>query len=99
MMFDPDLVPSISIPDGEFEDNSYPGNEGSRLIATVRVNGVLFHVDAIEAEIRDDLFVAKDPMWEDEMDALYAAVHADGWMHTVTIKGREYALVISPFCR
>lgn len=95
-----DNAPRLVIPDDAWEENGYPGDEKSRLLTTVVINGMLCHADAIRVKIVNDLMVAEDGTWEEEFDALYQAVHADGHMSTTTIGDwGEYVIVVSPFCR
>lgn len=93
-------APRLIIPDSAWEENGYPGDDKSRLLTTVWLNGMLCHVDAIRVVVKNGLMEAEEPMWEDEFDALYLAAHADGHFHTTTIGDwGEYVIFVSPFCR
>ena len=67
-------------------------------MATLVVNGLPLHVEAIEVEIGDgDVQQANDT--SDELLALiHDAVGADGHWQTLDIGGRDYVLIATPFC-
>ena len=95
--------PTVTIPEDAWEDwSDYEGEtseQGSRLGTHIVINGIYFHVEAIEVEETDEsIQEAKDAAWQESFDSYYAAAGADGGVNTMTIRGREYAVFLSPFC-
>lgn len=69
-----------------------------RMLATVSINGLNMHVEAIEIAPDSDPQAAKNPEHEDDLDRWYEASGSEGKLSTVTIFGREFVLFASPFC-
>lgn len=105
MHFDPMNVPHVAICDGTWDDwSSFEidySAEGSRLGTAIDINGTMFHVEAIEVTYEGQYEVqqAKDPAWQESFDRYFIAAGAEGVMDTVQIKGREYVVFLSPFCK
>ena len=95
-------APRFTIPESAWEDWTADGEMGalgSRLGTSIVINATYFHVEAIEVGTNENhLQHAVDPRWEDSFDEYFNAAGGDGAVDTVTIKGREYAIFISPFC-
>lgn len=91
---------TISIPDDAWEDNSCDYPQGSRLYASLSLNGLMLHLDAREVtwdhtgSVPTQTFVA----YPDDVDRLSEALGGDGPWSTLTIRGREYAVFASPYC-
>ena len=69
----------------------------TRLYASLSINGVLFHCEAIEAEtFEDGGFRAVNPDWDETLDDYYAACGCEGPMKTIEIQGRQYAVFLTP---
>lgn len=79
-------------------DNSYPHEDSSRLYASIELKGVLFHIDAIEVVIENNLMVTPDGKHDEALEKFYDAFSGDGYFSTAEINGRRYALFLSPFC-
>jgi len=98
------IVNSFDIPEEAWEDlDSRPDCEedhaqGSRLFATVVINGLRFHCEAIEVADHDGLQQASHDEWDGILSAYAHACGADGHFNTLTIRGREYAVFITPSC-
>lgn len=95
----------ISIPEDAWRDEEFRGNsqedpaEGSRLFARVTINGIGFHAEAIEvAEGEHGMMEAVDAQFEESLSAYYEAAGAGSPFQTMTIRGREYAVFITPHC-
>ena len=71
----------------------------TRLLGTVRINDVPFHVEALQIK-RDEEEVqqAAAPEMYDYFNEIYAAVGAEGPLYTIEHDGREYAIFIYPYC-
>lgn len=61
--------------------------------------GTMHHLEAIEVRVENDVQVAANPEHQEAFDDAYSAVGADGPWMTVPIKGRDYVLVLTPFCQ
>lgn len=98
----PVRVPSLHIPEeaweacGPEEDTGEPGDPTAELTCTVIVNGVSFHADAYAVVSADFGLEAAHPNFEEDLDRVYAAAHADGRFDTVEIGEREYVVAITP---
>lgn len=69
------------------------------LHSTAVINGVYHRVEAIEVTVDGNgVQRAVDPALEDSFCEYHSAAGAEGHMQTVTIKGQEYCIFISPFC-
>jgi len=95
-------TPSLHIPEdaweacGPEEDTGEPGDPTAELTCTVVVNGVSFHADAYAVVSADFGLAAAHPDHERDLDAVYAAAHAEGRFDTVEIGGRDYVMVLTP---
>lgn len=79
------------------------GTTSSRLFGSMNINGLLFHVDALQVE----LFTPEGEDYEEQRavdvgfqeyyDELYTACGGDGPLGTLEYEGREYILIIYPF--
>lgn len=80
------------------------GDEPTRLYGSglVHVAGfaVPVHVEmvAVKADEVDGIQRAEDPLFEENLDALYTIDAGDGPRRTFHHKGRDYVLMIYPFC-
>jgi hypothetical protein len=86
-----DAIPRIDVPDDAWDDVE---GDGSRLLATVIVNDVSLHMEAVAVRGDGGLFG-----WIDapELDAAYIATGADGGWETALIDGRHYVLHAVPY--
>lgn len=92
------IANSFEIPEEAWEDVEPHCTEGSRLFAAVVVNGLRFYCEAIEVTDDDGLQQASDEVWDDILSEYAHACGADGHFNTLTIRGREYAVFITPSC-
>jgi len=71
----------------------------TRLLGTVRINDVPFHVEALQIK-RDEEEVqqAADPEMNDYFNEMYVAVGAEGPLYLIEYDGREYAIFVYPYC-
>jgi hypothetical protein len=77
----------------------YGAPEFSWLYASVSINGVGFHCEAIEVPTSEEWFFdACAPFWADTLNSYYEACGAEGPMQTLTIGGRDYAVFLTPGC-
>lgn len=64
----------------------------------VRINGVGFHLEGWAVEYDEDEH-RHTALWDDDnLGHVHMGVGADGSWDTVTVNGREYVLVMSPYC-
>lgn len=68
-----------------------------RLSATVTINETLFFAEAY-ALVQDDEQPQAAIQDDDDLELHHQAAHADGPFPTMTIWGREYAVVLTPYC-
>lgn len=89
-------LPRVEIPADMWEDSS-DEQDRSRLTASITVCGVSMHVEALEATFSDDLqeFTGSQG---DMADDVYEAVGGSGHWQTAKIDGRDYAIIITPYC-
>lgn len=92
--------PRLSLDQFEWEPTGSDDNPRSRLLATLYIEGWAFHVEAYEVKEKEGSYfhVTSDTMFEDDLDHYYAAANADGPFQTIRIEGREYVIVMTPFC-
>lgn len=88
---------NIEVPSDSWEMTGTEDDPSGSLLATVIINGVDMHLEAIAVEKVGDLQVPVADL-QDVYDKFYDAAGADGNFQTVTINGRDYALFSSPFC-
>ena len=89
----------IYIPDSDWEQISdLEGDPSARLLATIKINGLYMHLEAIAVTTNDDgIHEAVDPCREDDLAALENA--EDTAFRTIEIMGREYVIYATPFGR
>ena len=84
-----------------WEDISKNGLSGTRLLATLRFNGVNHHLEGIRVseDPKSEHGQSADcPSCEDILFKYRAACEAEGPFHTVRINGFTYVLIVTPFC-
>src|SRR6266540_642544 len=92
---------AIQVPAPEWEWDNEARNRG---FATVTVNGLPMHLEAIEVAGREadgtgwEEMNAADAEYQEELDFVYLVGGADSPFGTVQIEGRDYVLVATPFC-
>ncbi len=90
-------APALTIPEAQWEaTGDYLDDPFSRLTAEIELNGIPMHVEAfeIDADNRDGQHLRD----ADADDALGRLVGDGGFpVRTMTMHGREYAVLISPF--
>jgi hypothetical protein len=72
--------------------------DGSRLMATLVVNGLPLHLEAIEVEVDESRIQRASDESDDSLELVHMAAGADGHWQTLEIDGREYVLMATPFC-
>lgn len=72
------------------------GGDGSRLLGTIVINGCDLHLEALAVSRDGDMQIWSTDAGE--LSALHDAVGAGGPWQTVTINGREYVLIATPYC-
>jgi hypothetical protein len=73
------------------------GQPGSRLLGVIGINGIRFHVEAIQVYV-DPVTRNQVPVCCSDYQALMEATRASAPWETVEIGGGEYALFIHPCC-
>ena len=88
------MGPSVEIPASAWQPAA---EDGSRLITTVVVNGLPLHLEAIEVST-DEYGIQRGCGDADEsLATIHEVVGAEGHWQTVTIGGRDYVLIASPY--
>jgi hypothetical protein len=90
---------SINLPEDNWEEIGDSGNPRARLLASIRINGVSFHVEAVQVSdtrLGVQVFNPQTPDWIKA--ALQESSDYDG-MHTVKIGRLRYLLIITPYAR
>lgn len=90
---------TLTIPDADWEPTGFEGEgENPELRLSYKhpltINGQHFHVEAYAVEERDGLQEAADAGFGDTLERLQYAM--DCAFTTQTIRGREYAIFITP---
>ena len=84
---------SLSIPDDAWMED----RKGDRLLAILVVNGTFHHLEAIRVIENDDgIQQAASEDLSETFEAIYA-IGGEGPFDTVTMRGSEYVLVVTPF--
>jgi hypothetical protein len=79
-------------PIGETEPNS-------RLLGTIHINGVSFHVEAIQITVdKEGAQQSAAPETYDAFNEIYSGIGAEGPLRTIEHDGKEYAIFIYPYC-
>jgi hypothetical protein len=90
---------AIEIRPQHWEPSGDYGNPRGRLLATMKINGQSFHVEAYHVrKNRDGEQCIADPHFQEEWNGMGALQNHDGGPFTTQRIGRrEYVIVISPF--
>ena len=92
------LIPvglALEIPEHEWGE---VGCGRQRLKATVILNGLDFHLDAFEVAADKSGVQHAAPELDQTLVAIHEALAADGPFETLSISGRNYVVVATPFC-
>ena len=81
------------IPDNGWQDTE---GDGTRLLATLVINGTYHHLEAIRVPEGDSEQRATNPIFEDALTALYA-FGGDGAFETTGIGDVAYVIAVTPF--
>jgi hypothetical protein len=88
---------AFELPDSLWHATGHESDPGARLLMTMRINGVPHHLEAVAVENHADFQeLAKASGYE--ADAVWDLFSASGHMDVMTIKGRSYILLMSPYC-
>jgi len=94
-----DPGPNISLEVFEFEHVGPDDDPTASLLATLMFGGVHHHVEAYAVTAHDDgVQRAAHSLFDDNIDQVYDAIGGDGPWRTVDINGREYVIIVTPFC-
>jgi len=91
----------LSIPDSQWEPCGVDDeNFESRLATAVYINGVPHHLEAFQIKVNEKTGAqeAVDVAFEPNIGGICDVAEPDGHWQTVTIKDKEYVLVMTPFC-
>jgi hypothetical protein len=90
----------LTIPDEAWEETGVEEDAlDARLLTTVCINGVNHHLEAFQVETTEQgIQQAVDIAFEGNIGGICDVSEPDGHWQTVTIKGKEYALAMTPFC-
>jgi hypothetical protein len=83
----------LSIPDDAWQNTE---GDGTRLLATLIINGTYHHLEAIGVTEGDNEQRAINPIFDDALTALYA-VGGDGAFETTIIADMAYVIAVTPF--
>jgi hypothetical protein len=84
---------ALSIPDDAWQDTE---GDGTRLLATLVINGTYHHLEAIRVTEGDSEQRAINPVFEEVRSALYA-FGGDGAFETTGIGDVAYVIAVTPF--
>jgi len=88
----------ITIPPSAWEPSGHDDNPRARLLATMKINGQSFHVEAYQVRKMYGEQVIADPSFSEEWGGMGALQNHDGGPFTTQrIGSREYVIVITPF--
>ena len=82
----------------QFEPDGFPEDDPGRLLGTVSIQGVPHHVVAIEVHVVEDMQVAVNPVFEEELSQWHDASGSDGHCQTVEIDDKDYVIFMSSYC-
>lgn len=91
-------MPEVTIPDSDWEPTGSDTDPRSRLLASVRVNGVACHIEAfavLGTYVENEQQRIADPYFEDEWRGI-CLIEPEEAMATLEIQDREYVLVAFP---
>lgn len=89
-------APTIPLKDLQWEEIGEEGDPSSRLLAHIRIGSLDMHLEAWEVENRSRPQVAKaGSMRKVDLELLIEIM--DCYFRTITIEGREYVLVATPY--
>ncbi len=80
-----------------WEQTGSENDPRSRLLTSALINGRYFHMEAYAVEPNASEQRVADPLFEDEWRGL-CLLEPDGAFQTQAIDGREYVIVLRPFC-
>jgi hypothetical protein len=92
----------LEVPDDSFDPAGPSDDPNSRLIATVQFRDMFMHLEAITVEYneKEKKQEVQDLFNERTFNGMESIANGcDGPFHTTTINGREYTLVMTPYCR
>lgn len=84
---------ALWIPDDAWQDTE---GDGTRLLATLVINGTSHHLEAIRVTEGDSEQRATNPIFDDALTALYA-FGGDGAFETTGIGDAAYVIAVTPF--
>ena len=71
----------------------------TRLLGTVQINGVSFHVEAIQLKLdEEEVQQAAAAEMHDAFNEIYSGIGAEGPLRTIEHDGKQYAVFIYPYC-
>jgi hypothetical protein len=91
-------IPLLEIPDDSWELAGSDKDLKSRLMTAVRINGTLHHLEAYAVKVENHIQEVVDPEFEANYEGICMASEPNGQYQTTEIMGREYVLVMTPFC-
>lgn len=88
---------NINLSDLDFKEVGDEKDPSSKLIATVTLNGVSHHLEAVAVQFdADGDQVGANPTCEMILSDLYVGIGSDMRFKTVQYRGREYVFFMSP---
>lgn len=101
-------VPVLKWTEFDWRPSGPPEDPNARLLATMQVVGPTGHILdlhveawAVRVNSNPDSYSYREQVadsWDDSLRDIYSGVGAEGGWETLTISGREYVIIISPFC-
>lgn len=90
-------MPEIDVSQLKWEATGPEENRGTRLLSSIRVMGCPMHLEAWEVYFDDD-GVQQSKAWPGDFSNIAVGIGVEDPWRTVTIDGREYVLIATPFC-
>jgi hypothetical protein len=89
----------VDVPESAWEPTGSEEDPTSRLLAALVVCGYYHHLEAYAVkEDPEGYQQIADPLFSENFEGMCSLGGPDGPFQTITIKGREYVLAMTPYC-
>jgi hypothetical protein len=90
---------SITIPEKQWQPSGPDEDPMSRMLCCIVINGTPHHLEAYAVtDDSEEGQIAAHESFEDNVNGAYMVGEPDKAFDTVTIYGRDYILVMTPYC-
>lgn len=92
-------VVTVTFPEHQWELNDALDDPTACLRGPILIiNGLPMHLEAWAVDYDEAGIQQPADEYAEDYEKLHEAVHADGSFNTISIRGRDYIVVASPFC-